>query len=157
MGVTESPHHRSPPPNRPNLIPSLLSLSSSLDPVHESTVFLPPDLFHGQRLLCELRPSGAASPASGPQGAACWWISGPKGGRRHNSPLNSLPSSALTSEVPTSTWARKGNTEAYEDETQQIHCKLKTEELARAFGALFLLQVIRFITRGSLFIGDPWA
>jgi hypothetical protein len=37
----------------------------------------------------------------------CWWISGPKGGRRHNSPLNSLPSFALSSEVPTSTWAKE--------------------------------------------------
>jgi hypothetical protein len=71
--------------------------------------------------------------------------------------LNSLPSFALSSEVPTSTWARKGNTETYEDETQKTHCKLKTEELAKAFGALFSLQGIRFITRGSLFIGDPWA
>jgi hypothetical protein len=71
--------------------------------------------------------------------------------------LNSLPSFALSSEVPTSTWARKGNTETYEDGTRKILRKPKTEELARAFGALFSLQGIRFITRGSLFIGDPWA
>jgi hypothetical protein len=72
-------------------------------------------------------------------------------------PLNSLPSFALSSGVPTSTWARKGNTKAYEDETREILRRPKTEELARAFGALFSLQGIRFITRGSLFIGDPWA
>jgi hypothetical protein len=88
----------------------------------------------------------------------CWWKSGPKGGRRHNSPLDSPPSFALSCEVPTSTstWARKGNTETYEDGTRKILCKPKTEELAKAFGALFSLQGVRFITRGSLFIGDPW-
>jgi hypothetical protein len=32
----------------------------------------------------------------------------------------------------------------------------KTEGLAEAFGALFSLQCVCFITRGSLFIGDPW-
>jgi hypothetical protein len=41
----------------------------------------------------------------------CWWKSGPKGGRRHNSPLSSLPSFAHSREAPTSTWARKGNAE----------------------------------------------
>jgi hypothetical protein len=33
----------------------------------------------------------------------------------------------------------------------------KTERLAVAFGALFSLQCVCFITRGSLFIGGPWA
>jgi hypothetical protein len=32
----------------------------------------------------------------------------------------------------------------------------KTERLAMAFGVLFSLQCVRFITRGSLFIGEPW-
>jgi hypothetical protein len=32
----------------------------------------------------------------------------------------------------------------------------KAEETADAFGALFSLQCVRFITKGSLFIGDPW-
>jgi hypothetical protein len=35
--------------------------------------------------------------------APCWWKSGPKGGRRHNSPLSSLPSFAHSRKVPTST------------------------------------------------------
>jgi hypothetical protein len=91
-------------------------------------------------------------------GAFCWWESGPKGGRRHNSPLNSLLPFTLLCEVPTptSTWARKGNAETYEDGTRKIICEPKTEELAKAFGALFSLQGVRFITRGSLFIGGPW-
>jgi hypothetical protein len=33
----------------------------------------------------------------------------------------------------------------------------KTERLAVAFGAFFSLQCVCFITKGSLFIGDPWA
>jgi hypothetical protein len=55
-------------------------------------------------------------------GRRCWWKSGPKGGRRHNSPLNSLPSFALSREVPTSTptRARKGNTETYKDRTRKF-------------------------------------
>jgi hypothetical protein len=39
------------------------------------------------------------------QGGSCWWKSGPKGGRRHNSPLRSLLSFAHSRKVPTSTWA----------------------------------------------------
>jgi hypothetical protein len=35
--------------------------------------------------------------------------------------------------------------------------KPKAERLAGAFGALFSLLHVRSITRGSLFIGGPWA
>jgi hypothetical protein len=41
-------------------------------------------------------------------------------------------------------------------ETRQILSRPKTERPAADFGALFSLQRVRFITRGSLFIGDPW-
>jgi hypothetical protein len=33
----------------------------------------------------------------------CWWKSGPKGGRRHSSPLSSLPPFARSRKVSTST------------------------------------------------------
>jgi hypothetical protein len=39
---------------------------------------------------------------------------------------------------------------------KEILSRPKTERTAVAFGALFSLQGVRFITRGSLFIGDPW-
>jgi hypothetical protein len=39
----------------------------------------------------------------------CWWKSGPKGGRRHNSPLSSLPPFACFHKATTSTCARGGN------------------------------------------------
>jgi hypothetical protein len=39
----------------------------------------------------------------------CWWKSGPKGGRRHNSPLSSLLPFARYHEAATSTCARRGN------------------------------------------------
>jgi hypothetical protein len=39
---------------------------------------------------------------------------------------------------------------------KEILSRPKTERTAVAFGALFSLQCVRFITRGSLFIGDPW-
>jgi hypothetical protein len=39
----------------------------------------------------------------------CWWKSGPKGGRRHNSPLSSFPPFACYYEATSSTKARKGN------------------------------------------------
>jgi hypothetical protein len=39
----------------------------------------------------------------------CWWKSGPKGGRRHNSPLSSLPPFGCFLKASTSTRARKGN------------------------------------------------
>jgi hypothetical protein len=42
-------------------------------------------------------------------GAMCWWKSGPKGGRRHNSSLSSLPPFACFREATTSTCARRGN------------------------------------------------
>jgi hypothetical protein len=35
--------------------------------------------------------------------------------------------------------------------------KPKAVKLVGAFGALFSLQRVRFITRVSLFIGGPWA
>jgi hypothetical protein len=41
-------------------------------------------------------------------------------------------------------------------ETRIILSRPKAERLADAFGTLFSLQYVRFITRGSLFIGDPW-
>jgi hypothetical protein len=41
----------------------------------------------------------------------CWWRSGLKGGRRHNSPLSSLPPLACYHEAATSTCARRGNDE----------------------------------------------
>jgi hypothetical protein len=41
-------------------------------------------------------------------------------------------------------------------QNKEILSKPKTEELAKTFGALFSLPGVRFITRGSLFIGDPW-
>jgi hypothetical protein len=42
-------------------------------------------------------------------------------------------------------------------ENKEILSKPKAERLPGAFGTLFSLQCVRFITRGSLFIGDPWA
>jgi hypothetical protein len=42
-------------------------------------------------------------------------------------------------------------------ENKGILSKPKAERLAGAFGTLFSLRGVRFITRGSLFIGDPWA
>jgi hypothetical protein len=41
----------------------------------------------------------------------CWWRSGPKGGRRHNSPLSSFPPYACYYEATSTTKARKGNVE----------------------------------------------
>jgi hypothetical protein len=38
----------------------------------------------------------------------CWWKSGPEGGRRHNSPLNSFPPFGNCREATTTTGARKG-------------------------------------------------
>jgi hypothetical protein len=39
---------------------------------------------------------------------------------------------------------------------EEILSRPKTKRTAIAFGALFSLQCVCFITRGSLFIGDPW-
>jgi hypothetical protein len=41
----------------------------------------------------------------------CWWRSGPKGERRHNSPLNSFPPFGYCYEATSTTRARKGNAE----------------------------------------------
>jgi hypothetical protein len=43
---------------------------------------------HGEPLHA---PNRAAGEGRGGRGAPCWWKSGPKGGRRHNSPLSSFP------------------------------------------------------------------
>jgi hypothetical protein len=88
----------------------------------------------------------------------CWWKSGPKGGRRHNSPLSSLPPFACFRKATTSTCARRGDakTQPNSKGKEEILNRPKTERPADAFGALFSLQCVRFITRGSLFIGDPW-
>jgi chromosome segregation and condensation protein ScpB len=48
-----------------------------------------------------------------------------------------------------------GNLIAQEGNKRTLN-RPKTEETTEAFGALFSLQCVRFITRGSLFIGDPW-
>jgi hypothetical protein len=39
----------------------------------------------------------------------CWWRSGPKGGRRHNSPLSSFPPFGYYYGATTTTRAKKGN------------------------------------------------
>jgi hypothetical protein len=44
-------------------------------------------------------------------GDRCWWRSGPKGGRRRNSPLSSFPRFAYYDEATSTTGARKGNAE----------------------------------------------
>jgi hypothetical protein len=44
----------------------------------------------------------------------------------------------------------------YSKRDKVILSRPKTEKQAVAFGALFSLQCVRFITRGSLFIGDTW-
>jgi hypothetical protein len=43
------------------------------------------------------------------QAPNCWWKSGPKGGRRHNSLLSLLPPLACHQETSTSACARSGN------------------------------------------------
>jgi hypothetical protein len=48
-----------------------------------------------------------------------------------------------------------GNLIAQEGNKRTLN-RPKTGETTDAFGALFSLQCVRFITRGSLFIGDPW-
>jgi hypothetical protein len=87
----------------------------------------------------------------------CWWKSGPKGGRRHNSPLNSLPTFALSCEVPTSTstWAKKGNAETYEDGTRKILCKPKTEELAKGLRCSLLITGCPFHYKGFTIYRRP--
>jgi hypothetical protein len=41
----------------------------------------------------------------------CWWRSGPKGGRQHNSPLSSFPPFTCYYEATSTTKARKGKVE----------------------------------------------
>jgi hypothetical protein len=50
-----------------------------------------------------------------------------------------------------------GNTKQNRERNKETVSKPKTERPDVAFGALFSLQCVRFITRGSLFIGGPWA
>jgi hypothetical protein len=54
----------------------------SCDPCHRRRRRPRPDRCHER--------GGAPPPATATMGD-CWWKSGPKGGRRHNSPLSSLP------------------------------------------------------------------
>jgi hypothetical protein len=51
---------------------------------------------------------------------------------------------------------KHGNTKQNRKCNKETLGEPKTERLAVAFGALFSLQCVRFITRGSLFIGEPW-
>jgi hypothetical protein len=70
----------------------------------------------------------------------------------------SLPSPAITRLILL-LWRRKEKRKTLNSTGNEIRKMLsrpKTERLAEAFGALFSLQCVRFITRGSLFIGDPW-
>jgi hypothetical protein len=43
--------------------------------------------------VCRTGPRHVVMDSSTRWAPNCWWRSGPKGGRRHNSPLNSLPPS----------------------------------------------------------------
>jgi hypothetical protein len=67
--------------------------------------------------------------------------------------LPSLPYGFYTSSVSTLLLLLTRNKEGNKETLN----KPKAEKLAGAFGALFSLLCVRFITRGSLFIGDPWA
>jgi hypothetical protein len=101
---------------------------------------------------------------------------GPEGGCRHNIPLITLlpfggkrpvaslgsglkksrlstPLSILPFVYPYELLLLTGN----KIESKETLNKPKAEGLAGAFGALFSLQCVHFITKGSLFIGDPWA
>jgi hypothetical protein len=87
----------------------------------------------------------------------CWWRSGPKGGRRHNSPLSSLTPLAgyhdgcyyyLRKEGRCrNIIARNGN--------EEILSRPKTERTTITFGTLFSLQCVRFITKGFTIYRRP--
>jgi hypothetical protein len=61
------------------------------------------------RAACGARGLRGARDLAGALLAIYWWKSGPKGGRRHNSPLSSLPPFACFRKASTSTCARRGN------------------------------------------------
>jgi hypothetical protein len=73
------------------------------------------------------------------------------------------PSEGLTVEaslsVPTTTTTSSMllNRYFYREKEMKHLRKPKAEKPAGAFGALFSLRCVRYITRGSLFIGGPWA
>jgi hypothetical protein len=98
---------------------------------------------------------------------------GPEGGRRHNSPPRRKAEATLGSEQRNYGLDTTFSTftdatlrlllslllllSRNEERKKETLSKPKAERLAGAFGALFSLLRVRFITRGSLFIGGPWA
>jgi hypothetical protein len=90
-------------------------------------------------------------------GTKCWWKSGPKGGRRHNSPLNSLLAFALSCEVPTSTstWARKGNAETYEDGTRKNTLQTEDRRTGKGLRCSLLITGCPFHYKGFTIYRRP--
>jgi hypothetical protein len=61
----------------------------------------------------------------------CWWRSGPKGGRRHNSPLSSFRPIAYYYEATSTTRAREGNAETLNctgNETRKYSAERRPKE-----------------------------
>jgi hypothetical protein len=82
---------------------------------------------------------------------------GPERGLRHNRPLFSL-SPLATAKDTTATSAKKedAETKQHKEKRNGTLSRPKTEGTPIVFGALFLLQCVRSITRGSLSIVDLW-
>jgi hypothetical protein len=86
---------------------------------------------------------------------------GPEGWTPTQQPLlSSLPPSLASTRLPLLLAQGEGTLKLKLNrivkETKTILSRPKTERPAGAFSALFSLQCVRFITRGSLVIGDPW-
>jgi hypothetical protein len=83
---------------------------------------------------------------------------GPEGWTPTQQPPFFSRSLLTTTKGTTATSAKKedAETKLHKENAKETLSRPKTEGTAIAFGALFSLQCVRFITRGSLFIGDPW-
>jgi hypothetical protein len=74
-------------------------------------------------------------------------------GNRRWTPTQQPPDCSSPLSLPLRALLLTGN----KTESKETLSKPKADGLAGAFGALFSLQCVRFSTRGSLFIRDPWA
>jgi hypothetical protein len=83
---------------------------------------------------------------------------GPEGWTPTQQPLNSLSSFAHYHEGYYYYSCKEGRCRNLitRNKDEDMLSKPKTERTVVAFGTLFSLQCVRFITRGSLFIVGPW-
>jgi hypothetical protein len=139
------------PSVRPRPSSPVVAEKAASDHVHAQQLSSRPPRSADRAMASALRPR----PLSG------WWYVlveiGPEGGRRHNNPLSSLTPLACYQEGCYFYLCTEGRCRNLitRNGNKEILSRPRTERTAVAFGTLFSLQCVRFITKGFAIYRRP--